>query len=63
MKKNLEAKNLMAVYYDRGNQSYELEFVEDGEKYFIEVSARDHEEAATDEWYFEREEVLASIAA
>lgn len=51
----------MNVTFDEGNNSYTLEFQENGKSEFIEVSASDHEEAATNEDYFDNEEVVNKI--
>ena len=62
MKKNLlNYENLMNVNFD--GESYELEFQEDGKSYFIRVDARDHEEAATNENYFDDKELVEKIIA
>lgn len=61
MKKNLNYENLMNVNYD--GESYELEFQENGKSYFIRVDARDHEEAATNEDYFDDKERVEEIIA
>lgn len=59
MKKTYE--NLMNVTYDAGNDSYTLEFQENGKSKFIEVKASDHEKAATDENYFDDKEIVEKI--
>ena len=51
----------MNVNYD--GESYELEFQENGKSYFIRVDARDHEEAATNEDYFDDKERVEEIIA
>ena len=62
MKKNLlNYENLMNVNFD--GESYELEFQEDGKSYFIRVDARDREEAATNENYFDDKELVEKIIA
>lgn len=61
MKKNLNYENLMNVNFD--GESYELEFQENGKSYFIRVDARDHEEAATNEDYFDDKERVEEIIA
>lgn len=61
MKKNLNYENLMNVNFD--GESYELEFQESGKSYFIRVDARDHEEAATNEDYFDDKELVEEIIA
>lgn len=61
MKKNLNYENLMNVNFD--GESYELEFQENGKSYFIRVDARDHEEAATNEDYFDNKERVEEIIA
>lgn len=60
MKKNLlNYENLMNVNFD--GESYELEFQENGKSYFIRVDARDHEEAATNEDYFDNKKLVEEI--
>lgn len=61
MKKNLNYEDLMNVNFD--GESYELEFQEGGKSYFIRVDARDHEEAATNEDYFDDKERVEKIIA
>lgn len=62
MKKNLLSyENLMLVNFD--GESYELEFQENGKSYFIRVDARDHEEAATNEDYFDNKKLVEKIIA
>lgn len=61
MKKNLNYENLMNVNFD--GESYELEFQENEKSYFIRVDARDHEEAATNEDYFDDKELVEKIIA
>lgn len=61
MKKNLSYENLMNVNFD--GENYELEFQENGKSYFIRVDARDHEEAATNEDYFDDKERVEEIIA
>lgn len=61
MKKTYE--KLMNVTYDAGNNSYTLEFQENGKSEFIEVKASDHEEAATNEDYFDDKERVEEIIA
>lgn len=51
----------MNTYYDDANQKYILEFQKDGKSYFIEVNARDHEEAKNNEYYFDDEKTIANI--
>lgn len=64
MKKNLlNYENLMNVNYDGDNEVYELEFQENGKSYFIRVDARDHEEAETNEDYFDDKERVEEIIA
>ncbi len=64
MKKNLLSyENLMMINYDGDNEVYELEFQENGKSYVIYVKARDHEEAATNEDYFENKELVEEIIA
>ena len=60
MKKNLlNYENLMNVNFD--GESYELEVQENGKSYFIRVDARDHEEAATNEDYFDNKKLVEEI--
>ena len=61
MKKNLNYENLMNVNFD--GESYELEFQENEKSYFIRVDARDHEEATTNEDYFDDKELVEKIIA
>lgn len=62
MKKNLLSyENLMMVNYDGDNGIYELEFQEKGKSYIITVKASDHEEATTDEDYFDNKELVEQI--
>lgn len=62
MKKNLlNYENLMNVNFD--GENYELEFQENGKRYFIRVDARDHEEAATNEDYFDNKKLVEKIIA
>lgn len=60
MKKLLTVNNLYATYYD--NSLYELQFEVGGKTVFIRnIREEDHEQAATDENYFESPEVLEKI--
>ncbi|MDU1177024.1 MAG: hypothetical protein E6987_05355 [Peptoniphilus harei] len=59
MKKNLNYENLMNANFD--GESYELEFQESGKSYFIKVDARDHEEAAINEDYFDDKKLVENI--
>ena len=60
MKKLLTVNNLYATYYD--NALYELQFEVNGKTVFIgSIREEDHEQAATDEHYFENPEVLEKI--
>ena len=62
MKKNLLSyENLMNVNYDGDNEVYELEFQINGKSYFISVDANEHEEAATDEDYFDNKKLVEEI--
>lgn len=62
MKKNLlNYENLMNVNYDGDNEVYELEFQINGKSYFINVSANEHEAAATDEDYFDNKKLVEEI--
>lgn len=61
MKKNLNYENLMNVNYDGDNEVYELEFQTNGKSYFINVSANEHEAAATDEDYFDNKKLVEEI--
>lgn len=61
MKKNLNYENLMNVNFD--GESYELEFQENRKSYFIRVDAKDHEEATTNEDYFNDKERVEKIIA
>ena len=55
-------ENLLAVYFDEANNCYDLEFQFDGKSEFISVSADDHPEAATDEFYFDDKKVVEKIS-
>lgn len=60
MKKLLTVNNLYATHYD--NALYELQFEVNGKTVFIRnIREEDHEQAATDENYFESPEVLERI--
>ena len=62
MKKNLLSyENLMMINYDGDNEVYELEFQTNGKSYFINVSANEHEAAATDEDYFDNKKLVEEI--
>lgn len=61
VKEFLKVENLMNTYYDDANQKYTLEFQKDGKSYFIEVNAKDHEEAKNNEYYFDDEKTIANI--
>lgn len=54
-------ENLTAVYFDEANNSYDLEFQFDGKSEILSVSADDHPEAATNEFYFDDKEVVEKI--
>ncbi len=54
-------ENLNAVYFDEANNWYELEFYVDGSFEYIRVNADDHEEAATNEFYFDNKEIVEKI--
>ena len=58
----MKYENLYFVYYDSASVTYELEFrTDDGDMKFIEVDARDHPEASTNENYFDDKEVVDLI--
>lgn len=60
MKKLLTVNNLYATYYD--NALYELQFEVNGKKVFIRnIKEEDHEQAASDENYFDNPEVIERI--
>lgn len=60
MKNKLNASNLMNTYYDNG--LYELLFDAEGKEIFVRnIKAEDHPNAATDEWYFDSNEIIEEI--
>ena len=59
MKKQYE--NLMAVHYDKSNDTYILEFQDEDETEFLEVDAKEHEQAKEDEFYFNNKELVEQI--
>ena len=59
MRKQYE--NLMAVHYDKANNAYTLEFQDEDETEFIEVDAKEHEQAKEDEFYFDNKELVEQI--
>lgn len=59
MRKQYE--NLMAVYYDEANNAYTLEFQDEDEAEFIEVDAKEHEQAKEDEFYFDNKNLVEQI--
>ena len=59
MRKQYE--NLMAVHYDKANNTYTLEFQDEDETEFIEGDAKEHERAKEDEFYFDNKELVEQI--
>ena len=59
MRKQYE--NLMAVDYDKANNTYTLEFQDEDEAEFIEVDAKEHEQAKEDEFYFDNKNLVEQI--
>ena len=59
MKKQYE--NLMVVHYDKSNDTYTLQFQDEDETEFIEVDAKEHEQAKEDEFYFNNKELVEQI--
>lgn len=57
----MEFEDLQAVYYDGGNETYDLQFMVDGNEKYIQVKAEDHPEAATNENYFDDKKVVNRI--
>ena len=53
--------SLQNVYFDAVIGVYDLEFLVSGDKHYIQVSASDHPEAATDENYFDEKKVINRI--
>ena len=54
-------ETLQNVYFDEGNGTYDLEFLVNGEKYYRQVQASNHPEAATNESYFDDKKVVNRI--
>lgn len=52
---------LQNVYFDEGNGTYDLEFLFNGEKHYIQVQAGDHPEAEENESYFDDKDVVNKI--
>lgn len=61
MKKNLKFEELAIVNFDGDNNFYELEFQSKEGTYFLRVNAKDHEEATTNEFYFDDEDRVNKI--
>ena len=58
---DIDNKALQNVYFDEGNGTYDLEFLVNGEKYYRQVQASNHPEAATNESYFDDKKVVNRI--
>lgn len=61
MKDKMTIDTLTATYYDEANSIYELQFEVDDKVIFLTVDAIDHEEAATDEFYFDDEALIDDL--
>ena len=57
----LSHEALQSVYFDEGNGTYDLEFLVNGEKHYIQVQAGDHPEAEENESYFDDKDVVNKI--
>lgn len=61
VKDKMTIDTLTATYYDEANSIYELQFEVDDKVIFLTVDASDHEEAATDEFYFDDEALIDDL--